>query len=812
MPLQEETVGLLNFFSGPYGFSLFVLVGGALCFSLFSAGVAIFFQRRLLHKEQAYLSETALLKTALDDLEGLLETDDRCSIIWNSPLELPRLFGKPPRSCGAPDSLSGILAFETWLCEESALLLKEAVTALRREGHVFSLQLRTRSLEFVEASARISGRQAVLYLRGLTDERRAHAALNERFCMISHQVSAFEALLNHWPGCVWLEDQKGHVFWANKAYLEMGQAGGTAYVIGQDERIFTPLLREKGLSQTNFKEEGNVKLYVHDSLALSMEGKAAFFDLLSTRASFGQIASAGMAKDVTDSVYARDELRQTLCFYTQTLNQLAIAVAVFGSDRCLRCYNRAFVDLFGIDIQFLETRPDIGSVLDTLRVLRKLPEQVNYRLWRSKILEMDKNAEPQELWWHLPDGRALKLVATPHPQGGMTYTFQNVTEHLDLESRYNALIRVQGETLENLSEAVAVFGSNGRLRLWNPAFERLWGLGDSTLAERPHIRKVGELCCRTPEEKQVWENLQNVITTLMEHRESVHQRVERGNQQVLDCTTIPLPDGGTLVTFRDMTDSVHVERALIEKNKALEQADQLRNCFVRNVAHELRAPLTTIIGFTHLLSDQRLGPLSPKQKDYVAHISSSCADLLSIVNDILDLTVIDAGVLELSWSFVDIRHVLGTVRMSMEARLRDTGVSLRTEVAPDLLTFLADEKRLCHVLSNILTYILRYAERGSRISLSCTRIRGMVCFLIENDRSTLKAAEIPDIFGMPSANFLEKAREIDVQEGMLGLAVAKSFIGLHGGSLDVQHLSERGFQILCSFPEHAHRMMQAHAG
>ena len=78
--------------------------------------------------------------------------------------------------------------------------------------------------------------------------------------------------------------------------------------------------------------------------------------------------------------------------------------------------------------------------------------------------------------WHLPDGRTLRVVTTPNPEGGVTYLFDDVTERLDLERRYDALIRVQGETLDNLAEGVAVFGSDGRLRLFNPAFARMWKL------------------------------------------------------------------------------------------------------------------------------------------------------------------------------------------------------------------------------------------------------------------------------------------------------------------------------------------------
>ena len=84
----------------------------------------------------------------------------------------------------------------------------------------------------------------------------------------------------------------------------------------------------------------------------------------------------------------------------------------------------------------------------------------------------------------------MRVVTTPNPEGGVIYLFDDVTERLDLERRFDALIRVQGETLDNLAEAVAVFGSDGRLRLNNPAFARMWRLTAEQLAGRPHIETV----------------------------------------------------------------------------------------------------------------------------------------------------------------------------------------------------------------------------------------------------------------------------------------------------------------------------------
>ena len=111
---------------------------------------------------------------------------------------------------------------------------------------------------------------------------------------------------------------------------------------------------------------------------------------------------------------------------------------------------------------------------------------------------------------------------------------------------------------------------------------------------------------------------------------------------------MPLPDGATLVTFHDVTDSVNVERALRERNEALEDADKIKIDFVHHVSYELRSPLTNIIGFVHLLGDPGTGPLAPKQREYLDYITVSTNTLLALINNILDLATIDAGRMQLN--------------------------------------------------------------------------------------------------------------------------------------------------------------------
>ena len=201
--------------------------------------------------------------------------------------------------------------------------------------------------------------------------------------------------------------------------------------------------------------------------AVTVAGTRCSFDVVDVPLSGG---SAGIGWDATEVETLRGEIARTVEAHRRTLDQLPSAVAIFGADHKLAFYNAAYRTLWDLEARFLDEHPTDSAVLDRLRASRRLPEQQDFRSWKGQLHAAYRATEPQEFVWHLPDLRTLRVVTTPNPDGGVTYLFDDVTERLNLERRFDALIRVQRETLDNLSEAVAVFGSDGRVRLFNPEF------------------------------------------------------------------------------------------------------------------------------------------------------------------------------------------------------------------------------------------------------------------------------------------------------------------------------------------------------
>src|SRR5262249_16035344 len=152
------------------------------------------------------------------------------------------------------------------------------------------------------------------------------------------------------------------------------------------------------------------------------------------------------------------------------------------------------------------------------------------------------------------------------------------------------------------------------------------------LPDRPHIEKHPTLCQPLHGDAPAWRALREAVTAIARRKPKLG-RIERRDGRVIDCSTVPLPDGATLATFHDVSDSVKVERALRERNEALEDADKIKVDFVHHVSYELRSPLTNIIGFVHLLGDPATGPLTEKQREYLEYITVSTNTLLALINN-----------------------------------------------------------------------------------------------------------------------------------------------------------------------------------
>ncbi|WP_157961863.1 sensor histidine kinase [Acuticoccus kandeliae] len=591
-----------------------------------------------------------------------------------------------------------------------------------------------------------------------------------------------EGLLARVPHAAWVATETGETMWANPAYTRAVERGA-----GADPALGPlPLLDANASAQLLAASKGGV---AHERVQTVVAGERRILDVT---ADHRDTSLAALAIDVTDATLAITNQARALESHAATLDRLATAIAIYGSDRRLTFHNAAFQTLWALPPAFLEQSPPEERVLDRLRAERRLPETADFKSWKREQLKGYETREGFERWWHLPDGQTLRVIANPGADGGVTYIYENVTEQLALERNYNALSRVQAETIDSLGEGIATFGPDGLLRLANPAFWLVTSTPPADVGE--HVR---DLAASAPDdEREMWDALIERVTGMTDHRINVSGRLERTSGQVLDYAFSPLPDGSTLATFADVTDSVNIARALVDRNNALVEADRLKNAFIEHVSYELRSPLNTIIGFTQLLARPETGDLTDRQREYANYISASSEALLVIIDGILDLATIDAGIMELNVEPVDIADTVRQVLDGLKDRVAEGAIDIRIDIADDAKVFDADPLRVRQVLFNLVSNAISHSPPGGAVVVASQRDGTFVAVSVRDHGPGIaedKAEAVFERFHTTGA----QGRRGGVG---LGLSLVRSFVELHGGSVSVAPVDGAGAELVVRFP------------
>ena len=765
---------------------LVALVGGALPAVGVVAWRALGVNRR---RKQSRRDEITELRRSLATAEAILQAEPQVLVYWqqgqNVKIGVHTLSTVP----GLPEDPAHFLRFGQWLETGSARELKTSLDTLFTLGQPFNLLVRTTQGGHAEADGRVSGGRAVLRLRDVAGSRRDLARIMEQQQKLVRDITLSRSLFDALPMPVWIRGAEERLEWVNKAY------------VGAVEATDEGEVRERQIELLEMRQRSEVAAVLgrnagySNRLSLNVGGERKTYDVVVLP--LGD-ASAAAAVDMTAAESVQGELDRKVEAYDRTLDRVTTAVAIFGADHRLTFYNAAYQKLWQLDADWLATGPTDGQILDRLREAQRLPQVVNYREWKSRSLASHNADIAHEDGWHLPDGRTLAVTIEARPDGGVTHLYDDATERLALESRYKIMIDVQRETLDNLQEGVAVFGTDGRLRLFNTAFERVWKLSSRTLRSEPHIDTITDQCRVLHDDARGWVNIARAVTGFSEHRQPIEGQMVRSDHSVIDFAALPLPDGGTLVTFSDVTAAKSYERALIERNEALIAADRLKSQFIGHVSYELRTPLTNIIGFAELLESPRTGTMNIKQREYLSDVSASSKTLLSIIDDILDLANMDAGALELKQAPTRIEPLIEAAVLAVRDRLTRAHHALDVKIAPDIDVFIADEARVRQVLYNLLSNAIGFSQPGGPIGLECRREGGMIVFTVVDQGVGIPKDQQRSVL----ERFVSRTQGSKHRGAGLGLSIAKSLVELHGGAMSLDSELGRGTAVAVRFPEH----------
>jgi PAS domain S-box-containing protein len=246
---------------------------------------------------------------------------------------------------------------------------------------------------------------------------------------------------------------------------------------------------------------------------------------------------------------------------------------------------------------------------------------------------------------------------------------------------------------------------------------------------------------------------------------------------------------GVFAAARDVTERKRLDQVLQEKNIELESARSVaektnlaKSDFLANMSHELRTPLNSVIGFSEVLQDQMFGPINEKQHEYVNNILTSGRHLLSLINDILDLSKVESGKMELELGPVLLRESLDSAMMMLREKALKGGIELHLELAPEAdVRIEADQRKLKQILFNLLSNAVKFTPAAGTVDVRAVRDGDFIEITVADTGIGIRQEDVPKLF--QAFTQLESVYTKGFEGTGLGLALTRQLVELHGGRI-----------------------------
>ena len=600
-------------------------------------------------------------------------------------------------------------------------------------------------------------------------------------------MRALFELLDTLPIPIWFRNKKGMIAYCNKKYADAIETTPEKAI--RDGKVIWSgtLVPVEGsdFGERNLKQH----IIVSGSRKLFKFHEIQTHDLTN---------SVGYALDYTQVETLEKQFDRQNNSLRDLLEQLSAGVVIYGADKHLKFFNHAYQRMYNMDESWLQSQPHLGDVLEDLRRRRLITEQSDFPAFKRNQLQMfNQLLSPLQELLHLPDERTIRMVASPNPLGGIFFIFEDVTDSLILERQAKTQMAVQKETLDNLYEAVAVFSSDNTLKLSNPAFAKIWKLSEADIKPGSHITDIINAIQSYFNYGDDWESYRQKIQESSTDRVPKTGRINRTDGSVLEFSYVPLPDGAHLHSYSDITDKYRIEKALRERNDALEEADKLKADFLSNVSYELKAPLNTIIGFTEILANNYNGKLNASQHKCCRDILDTSNHFLTLVTDIIDLATIEAGQMTLNLQPLDARILLTNVADMVKKRSKSRQIKVITSIGPDIDGFVADERRLKQALFNMVNNAIEVTPAGGKVTISALKQSNFINLTVADTGPGITLGDQTRIF----KKFERTEEAAEKYPGIgLGLSLVKSLIELHGGKVTIASKPGEGTKITCKIP------------
>jgi len=369
-------------------------------------------------------------------------------------------------------------------------------------------------------------------------------------------------------------------------------------------------------------------------------------------------------------------------------------------------------------------------------------------------------------------------------------------------------------TLDSIADAVIATDTSGRVIRMNPVAEHLTGWARNDAVSRPldEVLQFVDEGAGGPLENPVARIVRDGVVIGQSNHTSL--RARDGTSRPVAHRAAPIRDfmgtiRGVVLVFRDQTEERRAEEMRVRsvqleaQNQHVREASRLKSEFLANMSHELRTPLNGIIGFAEILRDGRAGPLSEDQTEYMGDILTSGQHLLQLINDVLDLSKVEAGKLEFRSEPVDLARLIAEVLGVVRATIATKAIRVEPRVDPILTDVELDASRFKQVLYNYVSNALKFTPDGGRVTVRATPEPDGTRFRLEVEDTGPGIS--PDDIGRLFVEFQQLDAGAAKRHGGtgLGLALTKRLVEAQGGAVGLRSVVGRGSVFFAVLPRRA---------
>ncbi|GAA4643988.1 PAS domain-containing sensor histidine kinase [Pontixanthobacter gangjinensis] len=704
--------------------------------------------------------------------DGRIEGSDRLAGWFGLdllPEYLSELEGGPGK--GLSTSQLAELSQNIRRCQKTAAPFRMALTP---PGSQRSLAVRG-----VLADPQVSpGGAALVWIFDFSESESELSRLREEAARARGDFGALVGIIEAAPMPMWFRGTDAKLQLVNKAYVTAVGAPSAEVAVDQQLELIEPV---DGLTAAQIAGQAADKnMPIERIVTSTIDGERR--SLRVSDLPLDKEGVAGYAVDIEEMEELGREFRAFRDAQRSILDQLSIGVGQFDAGRKLAFANGPFRRIFALNSGAVIQGLDFERLLLSARENGKTPEVRNFPEWRAEHVGWFSAGAAQEEAWPLSDGTHLRIIAQPMPDGGLVLIAEDRTEQLALSATRDTLLRTRTATFDSLFEALAVFAPDGRLQLWNRSFAGTWGLEPDHLDAHPLAPDLLEAIAQNLEKPKQVKSIGEVIRSATLDRKEQGGRLAMADGRTLEFAGVPLPDGNGLLTVLDITDSQMAEDSLRERNKALEASEEVKTKFLSNMSYEFRTPLTSIGGFAELLEAGVAGDLSDQGKEYVAAILQSVARLTDQVENVLDLSQSEAGLLPLTIKRLDMLPFVTSIVRTREQAIEDGGITLDLRGSKATGKIDADERQLGRAIGQLLDNAIAATASGGKILVDLSKNKGVAQIVISDNGAGMTPQEL--------SRALEG--QIDERRQGLGIPLAKQLVESHGGTLQIESRKGEG--------------------